>query len=264
MTAGRAFGRSRPSTAYELAFRRELKKLGEEMRQDVERALGAFLEGSAPVAQDAAMISLAQTVKALREKWYKEYAKRGRVLAKWLADKTDKRTMRQIMRKLKETGFSVTPAYGPAQQELISGIVEQNVSLIKAIPQQYLRRVQRAAAVTFKRGQDVGLLTKVLKRVLEQCGRESENHAALIARDQTQKATQAFAIANAQAFGARRGRWIHVPGKYSARITHMKMDGQVFDLDKGIYDADCGQWVKPGELYYCNCQFEVLMPGFED
>lgn len=262
MTQQKTFGRSRPSIAYELEFRRALEKLGTAMQVDVERELRAYLNSD--IAQDAASVSWAKVMKSLREKWYKEYLKRGTSLAKWLAGKTDKRTAAQIQRKLKAAGFNIIPQYTDQQQILINNIVEQNVSLIRSIPQQYLRKVQQATSAAFKRGQDVEAMTKTLQATLSRIGDERKNHAALIARDQNQKATQAFAIANAAAFGARRGRWIHVPGKFSSRITHMKMDKQAFDLDKGIFDPDVGKNVKPGELIYCNCQFQVLMPGFED
>lgn len=262
MSKQQTFGRSRPSISYELIFRRELEKLGREMQKDVEQRLQSYLQNE--MAQDAAFMSWTQTMKALREEWYRVYRKRGITLAKWLATKTDKRTAAQIQRKLKTFGFSITPQYTDAQKELMDSIVAENVSMIQSIPQQYLRRVQRATAAAFKRGQDVGALTKLLQIMLKRIGDESETRAALIARDQNQKATQALAVANAQAFGARRGRWIHVPGKYSSRVTHIKMDKQVFDLEKGIYDPDVKQFVKPGELIYCNCQFQVLMPGFEE
>ena len=38
-------------------------------------------------------------------------------------------------------------------------------------------------------------------------------------------------------YGATKGRWIHVPGRYSSRITHVHMDGEVFDLNVGLYDS---------------------------
>lgn len=262
MSKQQTFGRSRPSVSYELIFRKELEKLGQEMQKDVEQRLQAYLQSD--MAQDAASVRWVQIMKALRQEWYRKYKQRGIELAKWLATKTDKRTAAQIQRKLKKFGFSITPQYTDAQKQLIDNIVAENVSMIQSIPQQYLRRVQRATAAAFKRGQDVGGLTKVLQVMLNRIGDDSKTRAALIARDQNQKATQAFAVANAQAFGARRGRWIHVPGKYSSRITHIKMDKQVFDLEKGIYDPDVKRLVKPGELIYCNCQFQILMPGFEE
>ena len=93
--------------------------------------------------------------------------------------------------------------------------------------------------------------------------KQAERRAELIAKDQVQKATQGFAIENAKAYGATKGEWIHIPGEKSSRITHMEMDGHTFDLDKGLYDPDVGEFVLPGQLIYCMCSFSALWPGTE-
>ena len=91
----------------------------------------------------------------------------------------------------------------------------------------------------------------------------AERRAELIAKDQTQKVTQDFARANAQAYGATKARWIHIPGEKTSRITHMEMDGEEFDINVGLYDPDVGENVLPGQLIYCMCTQEFLFPGTE-
>ena len=85
----------------------------------------------------------------------------------------------------------------------------------------------------------------------------------MIAGDQVQKATQEFALNNAQAYGATKGEWIHVPGEKTSRITHIHFDGEIFDLNKGLYDDDVGEYVLPGQLIYCRCVFAAIFPGTE-
>lgn len=258
----KTFGRSRPSIAYELQYRKALNKLIQEMQKDVENELKRYCNNE--IVADAAAVKWVQIMKALRLKWYREFDAKGRELAKWFADKTDKRTMAQIQRKLKAVGMTITPNYTDVQKQLINEIITENVSMIKSIPQQYLRGVQKVAAGAFKRGQDMATLTKYLNKVLIRIDDTTKHRAALIARDQTNKATQQLATANAQALGATKGRWIHVPGKYSSRKTHIEMNGKVFPLTDGLYDKAVHRNVKPGELIYCNCQFETLMPGFDE
>lgn len=262
MSKQQTFGRSRPSVAYELEYRRALQKICGDMEKDVKSAINSYLK--AEMAADASLSTLTQIMKELRKKWYKVYRERGKALADWLSKKTDKRTANQIRRKLKQFGFTVKPTYTKAQEAVIKDITTENAQLITTIPQVYLRTVQRAVTRTFKRGQDVAKLTERIHNILKALGEENRNRAALIARDQNQKVTQAFAIENAKAVGANKGKWIHVPGKYSSRITHIKMNGKTFNLDEGMYDSEVGRFVKPGELIYCNCQFSVLMPGFDE
>lgn len=256
------FGRSRPSVAYELEYRRALQKLCKEMEKDVRAEITRYLK--AEMANDSMFTTLTQMMKSLRKKWYWTYEQRGKAMAEWLSQKTDKRTANQIRRKLKQFGFTVKPTYTPEQGQLIKAITAENVQMITTIPKVYLGTVQKAVSRAFKKGQDLATLTERINDVLTRIGEENQNRAALIARDQNNKVTQTFAIENAKAVGAHKGKWIHVPGKYSSRITHIKMNGQTFELDQGLYDSEVGHWVKPGELIYCNCQFSVLMPGFDE
>lgn len=300
MTKQQTFGRSRPSIAYELEYRRALEKLIAEMSKDVQETIQTFLDNN--VAMDSREVRLQQIMKALRQKWYRVFEKRGRELARWFAEKTDKRTMSQIMRKFRQVGFTLQPHYTKEQKAIISDIINANVQMIKSIPQVYLREVQQAVNASFIAGGNLQTLTKELKphvaravkseaaayaksiketegitprwkqnrrkkwlqHLIETMDKRTKERTILLARDQSNKVTQTYAVVNAQALGANKGRWIHVPGKYSSRETHIHMDKKQFDLNVGLYDSDVGRYVKPGELPYCNCQFSVLMPGFDD
>ena len=262
MSKQQTFGRSRPSKAYELEYRRKLQDLLHEMQEDVKKELTAYLKKN--TAQDSDNDTWAQIMKWLRKKWYKKYDEKSREFAKWITDKTRKRTSAQVMRKLKQMGMTLKPHYSKQDKEMIREITSNNVALIKSIPQQYLYTVQQAVNNAFITGFDMQSVTETINEILAPVDEKSNNRAALLARDQINKTTQQFAIFEAKSVGATKGRWIHVPGKYSSRITHIKMNGKVFNLDDGLYDSDVHRNVKPGELVYCNCQFSVLIPGFDE
>ena len=262
MSKQQTFGRSRPSKAYELEYRRKLQDLLHEMQEDVKKELTAYLKKN--TAQDSDDDTWAQIMKWLRKKWYKKYDEKSREFAEWITDKTRKRTSAQVMRKLKQMGMTLKPHYSKQDKEMIREITINNVALIKSIPQQYLYTVQQAVNNAFITGFDMQSATETINEILAPVDEKSNNRAALLARDQMNKTTQQFAIFEAKAVGATKGRWIHVPGKYSSRITHIKMNGQTFNLDDGLYDSDVHRNVKPGELVYCNCQFYVLVPGFDE
>lgn len=262
MSKQQTFGRSRPSKAYELEYRRKLQNLLHEMQEDVKKELTAYLKKN--TAQDSDNDTWAQIMKWLRKKWYKRYDEKSREFAKWITDKTRKRTSAQVMRKLKQMGMTLKPHYSKQDKEMIREITSNNVALIKSIPQQYLYTVQQAVNNAFITGFDMQSVTETINEILAPVDEKSNNRAALLARDQINKTTQQFAIFEAKSVGATKGRWIHVPGKYSSRITHIRMNGQTFNLDDGLYDSDVHRNVKPGELIYCNCQFETLIPGFDE
>lgn len=249
-------GRSRPSIAYELKYRKALQSLITEMQADVKKELRSY---HSEYAYDASS-PIVTVFSKLRGKWYRRFEQMGRKLALWFAEATDKRTKTQISRKLKEVGWTLSPSYTEADKKLLREIIDSNVELIKTIPQQYFHNLQSVITQAFVEGGDMEKITKAIERT----GTVTSNRAALIARDQTNKATQQLAAMNAEAYGATKGRWIHVPGKYSSRPTHEVMDKMVFNLKDGLYDASVGRYVKPGELIYCNCQYEFILPGFDN
>ena len=267
------FGVSRPSIAYELQYRRALNQLIKLMQGDVVDKLTTYYNRE--LAMDAEAKDVRAIMKELRSKWYGKFDKRGAELSRWFAESADKRTKKELSDHMRCVGLTIEPTYNRAQKKLIGQLVKTNVQLIKSIPQQYLRGIEQTIKKATVKGGDLEAITKEatkayrekfikqLSKSVDEIDKQALNRASLIARDQNNKITQQLMATNAQALGATKGVWLHVPGKYSARVTHIAMNGKVFDLDKGLHDTSVGREVKPGELPYCNCQFKVLMPGFE-
>ena len=58
---------------------------------------------------------------------------------------------------------------------------------------------------------------------------------------------------NMLSLGFTTAEWIHVPGQFTSRDTHINFNGRVFDLQVGLYDTDVERNVFPGELWWCRC-----------
>lgn len=249
-----------PNAGYAAKYRREIRRLIKAMHKDVKRELGALYS----VLASDAPLTLTEIMARLRKRWYYIFEKRAREMAKWLADSVQKRTRQDIMNQLKKMGFALTPNYTGAEKKLINDFVAESVSLIKTIPQTFLREVQGTVKKAFERGGDRAAIKEAIEDKIDNpLVHNAERRAELIAKDQTQKVTQDFARANAQAYGATKARWIHIPGEKTSRITHMEMDGEEFDINVGLYDPDVGENVLPGQLIYCMCTQEFLFPGTE-
>lgn len=261
--------RTKPNRGIELRYRRELRALLKEMRADVEKEIfAAYASIELEIAQDKAVERLSTSIwdraftnlfKNQRKKWYDEHKKRSQSLSKWFAESTERRSRQDIQKKLKELGFTVEIKTTPQIEAILREKARENAELIKkSLSQEYLRRIQAATLESFKKGRDLA----GLKKAILDTGEFIERRPALIARHQMDKLTQQFAVAEAQSVGATKGRWIHIPGRFSSRKTHKEFDGKIFDLDKGLKDADVGREVIPGELPMCACSFEVILPGF--
>ena len=200
----------------------------------------------------------------LRKKWYDIFEKTAKKAVKWLVNKVKKLTGRQMDNQLKDLGMTIEPNYSPQDKKLISSIIETNVKLIKSIPQRYLRQVQDIINEAWLRGGDrQHIVERIEKYINKKAYPNSKRRAYLIARDQMNKITQQLALAEAKSLGATKGEWIHVPGEFSSRETHIHMNGKEFDLNVGMYDEAVKKNVLPAELVYCNCQFRAIFPGME-
>lgn len=258
--SGIVFGRMYPNAGYNARYRREIRRLIKAMHKDVKKELGALYS----VLASDAPLTLTEIMSRLRKKWYYLFEKRTKEMATWLAESVGRRTRQDVMNQLKKMGFALTPNYTGAEKKLIKDFVAESVSLIKTIPQHFLRGVQENVKKAFERGGDRAAIKEAIEDKIDHpLIKDAERRAELIAKDQTQKVTQDFARANAQAYGATKARWIHIPGEKTSRITHMEMDGEEFDINVGLFDPDVGEYVKPGQLIYCMCSQEFLFPGTE-
>lgn len=258
--SGIVFGRMYPNAGYNARYRREIRRLIKAMHKDVKKELGALYS----VLATDAPLTLTEIMARLRKKWYYLFEKRAKEMATWLAESVGRRTRQDVMNQLKKMGFALTPNYTGAEKKLIKDFVAESVSLIKTIPQTFLRGVQENVKKAFERGGDRAAIKEAIEDKIDHpLVKDAERRAELIAKDQTQKVTQDFARENAQAYGATKARWIHIPGEKTSRITHMEMDGEEFDINVGLYDPDVGENVLPGQLIYCMCSQEFLFPGTE-
>ena len=256
------FGRMYPNAGYQAKFRREIRRLIKAMRIDTQRELKAL---SGELIQDAP-ITLTEIMARLRLRWYKIFEKRAREMSRWLVETVKKRTRKDIMNQLKKIGMALEPHYTDTQDKMFSVFVEETTSLIKTIPQKFLRTVQdeiREAAEKGDRAAIKELIENEFDSPLVKTTEQAERRAELIAQDQVQKVTQEYARENAKAYGATKAEWIHIPGEKSSRITHIEMDGKEFDIDVGLYDSDVGEYVKPAQLIYCRCTQAFIFPGTE-
>lgn len=72
---------------------------------------------------------------------------------------------------------------------------------------------------------------------------------------------QAIQRLNMIDLGFEQATWIHVPGEFTSRETHIKFNSEVFDLNVGLYDEDVHRNVFPGELWWCRCVMRGIIPS---
>lgn len=254
------FGRMIPNAGYQARYRREMQKMIQPMYEETLTEVTEL--HTSEFARDA-KLTLTKLMAMLRKKWYKIFERRAKDIARWLVNTIGHRTKEATMQQLKKIGFLIKPQYTDTMKDFATELIANNVSLIKSIPQKFLRRVQRIVREAWLRGGDRQYIYERIRKLVDKAKYNADRRAYLIAKDQMNKITQGMALQNAIAYGATGGEWIHVPGEFSSRETHIHMDRQRFDLTVGIYDPAVKKNVLPAELPYCACQFRALFPGSE-
>ena len=90
-----------------------------------------------------------------------------------------------------------------------------------------------------------------------------DSAAALIARDQNNKATATITRARQEDLGITHAYWIHSNGGKKPRPSHVKagQEKTVYEVSKGWFDPDEGEYIWPGMLINCRCVCKAILPS---
>lgn len=250
-----------PNVGVEMEYRRRMTVLLEQMHKSVMYWIESKYRNNEPaIAMDGPTpsVQLRMTIGKLRKQWLKRFDQASRELAEYFAKDVSERSDAQLRSILKKSGISVKWRMTPAQRDIMEATVQANVSLIRSLPQEYMKNIEGAVMRSVQTGRDLGALSKELQ---EKFG-VSKRRAALISRDQNNKATSAFQRARQQELGITEAVWMHSHAGAEPRPTHVKMNGKKYDISEGMWDDDEKAYVWPGQLINCRCTSRSVIPGF--
>ena len=251
-------------------YRRELEGIVFEAHLELTRiaheavAAGTTVVPSTPstvLAHDAGSVAdLDKRLKAWAAKWQVRFDKVSVSLAARFASKNFRATEATMRDALKRAGFTVSFKPTRASMAAYRAVAAENVQLIRSIPSQYLTGVQSAVWASVNRGADMATLSK---RLTTEYG-STVKRAALIARDQNNKAKATIENTRRLQLGITQAIWQHSSGGKEPRPTHVAMNGKLFTLKEGLYDSDEKAYVLPGQLINCRCTSRAVLPGLEE
>lgn len=263
----------RPNLGLEREYRRKLLELVDEMYASVTWWIGAEYRRQLPrimeydgKGMDAS--PAADLMKALRRRlrqWQRRFDEKSDMLAQWFAREAAKSASTAVAASVAGVtghtvaGIAVEFQMTRAMNNAIASIVFENTSLIRSLPQKAFLEIEGLVMRGARTGYDAGRLTEELQKRFGVTRRRAE----FISRDQMNKATEALSRVRMQELGIAEAVWIHSGTPKQPRPTHLKFNGQVFQLDQGLYDADAHRYVQPGELPNCYCTKRPLIPAYE-
>jgi len=246
----------RPNAGVEAWYRKKLDKAVTEMNNSVVYWLTANYRASGAMAMDATPATIMRSaMKKLASRWLSNFGRLADRLAGQFSETVMKNSDGALLKSLDDAGFTVEFRMTAPMRNALQATIGENVGLIRSIPERYLRDVEGLVMRSVKKGRALGELTEEI----EQRYALTRRRAARIARDQNNKATTAMQAARQQSIGITKGIWRHSHAGKTWRPSHVKADGQEFELSKGIF-LD-GKWVMPGEEIECKCTWSPVIPG---
>lgn len=281
MAAPRSLNPVRPNAGTEALYRRKLDELVKAMQESVLFWLKAAYKANKPViAQDELPSQeLRRAVRKLARRWQRNFDKAAPLLADYFTEQANRRSKTMLAKILRDGGFTVEFRMTRAMRDVMNASINEQVGLIKSIPQKYFTDLEGAVMRSVARGGDLQQLVKEigdkvdLKRIRR--GRKpgetdkslyarTQRRAAFIARDQNNKATAVLTRVRQQEAGIVEAIWQHSGGGREPRPTHVAASKrqQRYDITKGWWDPDVEQFIFPGELPNCRCVSKPVIPGF--
>jgi uncharacterized protein with gpF-like domain len=194
---------------------------------------------------------LMELLESMGNKWERRFTDKAEEFTEKFFNRVGTTTRRQLFNEFKKHGFTVDMDLSPRMQDVIRQITRWSTDLIKTIPRGCLRHVQKMVVRSVEAGRDIGGLEKELATSFD----ITQKRARMIAKDQSNKATQGIAVAQCQDNGIHQGIWRHNAASKHWRKHHVQMDGEVFDLNLGCFDPVEGRYIMPAELVNCHCSF---------
>lgn len=252
----------RPNAGIRIDYQRRLEKIIDAMIADVQRELsGTYKQEearSAIMASDISPIAaIRREIRRMARRWIKRFDDAAPEIAAYFTQKQSDRVDSQLKAMLDKAGFTVRFNRTAAQQQAFGSIVQQNVALIKSIPEQYMLGIEGAAMRAFSMGSNLQTLTDAI----EATGGITRRRAANVARDQNNKTIASLARVRQLEAGITQALWQHSHGAATPRPEHIAFSGQLYSVEKGAFLE--GVWTWPGFEINCGCVSIPVVPGFD-
>jgi len=258
-----------PPAAIEREYHKRLKKAVREMEASVVYWLRARYRANEDLILDSATDDLLKAFRKLLHQWERNFRELADVLPKWFVNKIKGYVHGNLIEQTKPLrdaglGFNLKFSYmSQKERQTFAAIVNENVNLIKSIARENLTQVEGIVLRGITSGNDLSTVTEQLHH---QFG-VTERRAAMIARDQTAKATNNLSRQRLLDYGVTKGIWLHTAAGKTYRETHINdMDGQEYDIKEGCFDPDekVSRFIQPAELVNCRCVCRPLIPELSE
>lgn len=245
-----------------MRYQRAMLALIEEMDASILYWLTAQYRDNPPaLAQDALPSrEMKKKFQELAKRWNRKFEKAAPKIAEAYLDGAFKATNSAMRMALKDAGIAVKMQISPAMKDALNASLDENVGLIRSIPQRYLQQVEGVISRAYANGRGLDSMVRSLKKLYP----KAKTRAVLIARDQSNKATAVMVRARQMDLGITEAIWIHSHGGKTPRPEHLKANGRRYKIAEGCpIKNEHGEleYIQPGEKINCRCVSRPILPS---
>lgn len=246
----------------EAKYRRALQRVIAEMHGSVEYWLTAAYRKDPPRvatlvehAQDASpSASIKRTLDDLARRWIARFDEWAPKIAAAYLRGMFKSSDSAMRRALKDAGWTVDFRMTPPVRDAFSASLQENVGLIRSIPEKYLQQVEGVVMRSYSNGRELDGMVKDLKQLYPGVG----NRAVLIARDQSNKANAVVNRIRQMELGITEAVWMHSHAGKIPRPEHLAANGRRYKIADGCKIS--GKFTQPGHEINCRCTSRPVLP----
>jgi SPP1 gp7 family putative phage head morphogenesis protein len=241
------------------AYIKDSPAVSELLAQDAS-VIGKKKAGAKPsreylLSKSAPSSKMKRTIEGLSTRWTDRFNDIAQSIAETFLNSIFKTSENSFKASLKEAGMTVEFKMTAAVKDAFTASLESNVGLIRTIPAQYLSDVEGAVMRSYATGRDQGALVKELNALYP----KNSDRAALIARDQSNKANAVINRTRQLELGITEAKWLHSHAGKTPRPDHLAANGKVYKIAEGCRIS--GKFVQPGEEINCRCTSRAILPG---
>lgn len=246
----------------EARYRKALQLLLRDMAVDIRKRLKRVYQPAqerlaldAHAMDDDPVVSLRTLLRHLGLRWQRRFDRMAKDIAEDFATRAQSDFDFAFRKRLREAGFTVQ--FRPTERMVSAyrATVAENVSLIKSVPQQFLKDVEGAVWRSALKG---GAAYELSTEIRAKYG-IAARRAAFIAQDQSAKARTTFEQSRRTELGITHAIWRHSHAGRTPRPSHVAMDGKKFEIAKGMWDSAEQAFIQPGYLPRCRCTSRAVI-----
>lgn len=167
----------------------------------------------------------------------------------------NRRMWREGGRRFRERISLASQYISPGARAALPELIQRDAERIAGLTRQHIDAVQEQIAAGLEKGMSVPEMEAQFAGL---DFRRDVIHRMAI--DAVNKVQASVKRANDEAMGFTEGVWIHVPGQFESRRSHIKMNGKRFNLQQGMFDPEVNRFIHCAELPYCRCVYRTVIP----